>query len=110
MRTYFSIETTIFIGLKGLGFGMLGGLTSIFAEPYDGFTREGVGGLFTGLGWGLVGTISKPAIGVLDFASGAATAVKESSRSTSRQLPPRLRPARLVVGPGDFLRNRGPML
>ena len=82
---------------------MLGGLTSIVSEPYNGFRQEGVGGFFSGLGWGLVGTISKPAIGVLDFASGAATAVKESSRSVSKQLPPRLRPARLVIGPGELL-------
>jgi hypothetical protein len=52
----------------------------MITQPYEGFNREGVGGFFTGIGWGLVGTISKPAIGVLDFASGAATAVKESSR------------------------------
>jgi len=52
----------------------------MITQPYEGFSREGVGGFFTGIGWGLVGTISKPAIGVLDFASGAATAVKESSR------------------------------
>ncbi len=44
---------------------MLGGLTSMVMEPYDGFRREGVGGLFAGFGWGLVGTVSKPAIGVL---------------------------------------------
>lgn len=104
MKTSFNLAIFFSSGLKGLGFGMLGGLTSMVTEPYDGFRREGVGGLFTGLGWGLVGTVSKPAIGVLDFASGAATAVKESSRSVHKQLPPRLRPARLVVGPGRLTR------
>ena len=44
-------------GLKGLGYGMLGGLTSIVLETYDGVANEGVTGFFTGLGWGLVGTI-----------------------------------------------------
>ena len=51
------------------------------SETYIGVASEGITGFFTGLGWGLVGTITKPAIGVLDLATGAATAVKESSRS-----------------------------
>ncbi len=50
-----------------------------------------------------MGTISKPAIGVLDFASGTATAIREANRSSSRRLPKRLRPARLVVGPGGSM-------
>ena len=49
-------------GLKGLGFGMLGGLTSVVTETYDGVANDGVSGFFTGLGWGLIGTISKPGI------------------------------------------------
>ena len=53
--------------MKGLGFGVLGGLTSVVTETYDGVAKEGITGLFTGLGWGLVGTISKPAIGMLDL-------------------------------------------
>ena len=90
-------------GLKGLGYGMLGGLTSIVLETYDGVSHEGLTGFFTGLGWGLVGTISKPAIGVLDLASGAASAVRESSKSVSKQLPPKLRLPRLVIGPAGSM-------
>ncbi len=90
-------------GLKGLGFGVLGGLTSVVTETYDGVAHDGISGFFSGLGWGLVGTISKPAIGVLDLATGAATAVRESSRSSSKQLPKRLRPPRLVLGPGGSM-------
>ncbi|TRY62990.1 hypothetical protein TCAL_03981 [Tigriopus californicus] len=90
-------------GLKGFGFGMLGGLTSVVTETYDGVANDGITGLFTGLGWGLIGTISKPAIGVLDLATGAATAVRESSKSAFKQLPPKIRPARVVVGPGGSM-------
>ena len=53
----------------------------------------------------MVGTITKPAIGVLDLATGAATAVKESSKSIYKQLPPRLRPPRLVSGAGGSMPN-----
>ena len=75
------------------------------SETYIGVANEGVTGFFTGLGWGLVGTITKPAIGILDLATGAATAVKESSKSVYKQLPPKLRPPRLVLGAGGSLPN-----
>lgn len=69
-------------GLKGLGFGMLGGLTSVITEPIQvhrpwhacstlhaihctpqGAASSGVPGFFSGLGWGAVGVVTKPVIG-----------------------------------------------
>ncbi len=40
--------------------------------------------MVTGFGKGLVGTITKPVAGVLDFASGTASAVRDTSRSSAR--------------------------
>lgn len=37
-------------------------------------------GFVTGLGKGLVGTVTKPVVGMLDLASETATAVRDSSR------------------------------
>jgi len=90
-------------GLKGLGFGMLGGLTSVITEPMEGAAAEGVSGFFTGLGWGVVGTLTKPAIGVLDLATGAASAVRDSSKSAHRAAPGRVRLPRVIQGPGGTL-------
>lgn len=90
-------------GLKGLGFGVFQGLTSIVTETYEGVASDGFSGLFSGLTWGLIGTVSKPALGVLDLATGAATAVKESSRSRRQELPAKIRPSRLVIGLGGVL-------
>ena len=59
--------------------------------------------LIAGIGWGVVGTLSKPAIGVLDLATGAANAVRESSRSAHRSAPAKVRAARVVQGPGGIL-------
>ena len=68
-------------GLKGLGFGMLGGLTSVITEPIQvghpnivlcfdlsrfflqGAASSGVPGFLSGLGWGAVGVVTKPVIG-----------------------------------------------
>jgi vacuolar protein sorting-associated protein 13D len=70
-------------GFKGLSIGLIGGFTSIITQTYEGAVKEGVSGIFVGLGKGLVGTITKPAVGMLDFASGAASAVRDSSRKIS---------------------------
>lgn len=85
-------------GFRGLGVGLLGGVTSIITQTYEGAVKEGFSGLFVGIGKGLVGTITKPAVGMLDFASGAASAVRDSSRKISshhnceveRNRPPRV--------------------
>ncbi|XP_020286741.1 vacuolar protein sorting-associated protein 13D isoform X3 [Pseudomyrmex gracilis] len=90
-------------GLKGFGFGLLGGFTSIFKQTYDGASNEGFPGFFAGFGRGVVGTITKPVVGVLDLATETATAVRETSRSASRAIPKRDRPPRVVSGSTGLL-------
>ncbi|KAG7207931.1 hypothetical protein KM043_009519 [Ampulex compressa] len=90
-------------GLKGLGFGILGGVTSIFKQTYDGAANEGFPGFFAGFGKGVVGTITKPVVGVLDLATETATAVRETSRSAHRTIPKRDRSPRVASGPAGLL-------
>lgn len=110
-------------GLKGFGFGLLGGnsrqslikliyskisllsgVTSIVKHTYNGAQADGFPGFISGLGKGIVGTVTKPVIGVLDLASETANAVRETSKSSSRILPDRKRPPRCVTGaPGGLL-------
>ncbi|XP_034133792.1 vacuolar protein sorting-associated protein 13D isoform X2 [Drosophila guanche] len=85
-------------GLKGFGFGLLGGVTSIVRHTYDGAQSDGVPGFLSGLGKGLVGTVTKPLIGVLDLASETASAVRETSRGTARICTERKRLPRCVTG------------
>ncbi|XP_055514974.1 LOW QUALITY PROTEIN: intermembrane lipid transfer protein VPS13D [Leucoraja erinacea] len=67
-------------GIQGLAHGILGGLTSVITSTVEGVkTDGGVGGFFSGLGKGLVGTITKPVAGALDFASETAHAVRETT-------------------------------
>ncbi|CAH0555796.1 unnamed protein product [Brassicogethes aeneus] len=91
----------ILAGIKGLGFGILGGATGIFKQVYEGASNDGLPGVFSGLGKGLVGAVTKPVVGVLDFASETARAVRETSRSKS--MPERFRLPRCVHGPGGLL-------
>jgi vacuolar protein sorting-associated protein 13D len=91
-------------GLKGFGFGLLGGVTSIVQHTYNGAQSDGIQGFIQGLGKGLVGTVTKPVIGVLDLASETANAVRETSKSSNRTLPERKRLPRCVTGaPGGLL-------
>lgn len=91
-------------GIKGLSFGLLGGVTSIVKHTYIGAQNDGFQGFISGLGKGIVGTVTKPVIGVLDLASETANAVRETSRSSNRALPERKRLPRCVTGaPGGLL-------
>lgn len=56
-----------------------------------------------GFGKGIVGTVTKPAVGILDLASGAASAIRDSSRTSSRMVPDRVRPPRVATGIGGLL-------
>ena len=60
-------------------------------------------GFFSGLGKGIVGTVTKPTIGFLDFASGAASAVRDTSKGSTYSTLLRTRPPRICVGPGGLL-------
>lgn len=91
-------------GIKGLSFGLLGGVTSIVKHTYIGAQNDGLQGFISGLGKGIVGTVTKPVIGVLDLASETANAVRETSKSSNRTLPERKRLPRCVTGaPGGLL-------
>ncbi|XP_078616141.1 intermembrane lipid transfer protein VPS13D-like isoform X3 [Branchiostoma floridae x Branchiostoma japonicum] len=95
----------IVAGLKGLGFGIVGGLTSLVTQTAEGAVKGGVEGFFSGLGKGLVGTVTRPATGLLDFASGTALAVRDTAASddASRLQPRRVRLPRCCSGPGGTL-------
>ncbi|KAH9643409.1 hypothetical protein HF086_016698 [Spodoptera exigua] len=67
-------------GFRGLGLGILGGMTSLVKHSYEGATQEGLGGFLAGVGKGLVGTVTKPVIGVLDLAAETASALRDTSR------------------------------
>lgn len=49
--------------------GVLGGVTGIITQPMVGAQKEGVEGFFKGLGKGLIGTVTRPISGVVDFAN-----------------------------------------
>lgn len=72
-------------------------------HSYEGATQEGVPGFLAGVGKGLVGTVTKPVIGVLDLAAETASALRDTSRRSDKWVPARVRPPRCCCGPGGLL-------
>lgn len=56
--------------------GVFDGVTGVFVKPIEGAKEEGVEGFFKGMGKGVVGLVTRPTSGVIDFASGSLEAVK----------------------------------
>ncbi|XP_063738866.1 LOW QUALITY PROTEIN: intermembrane lipid transfer protein VPS13D [Eleginops maclovinus] len=92
-------------GIHGLAHGIIGGMTSIITSTVEGVKTEGgVGGFFSGLGKGLVGTVTKPVAGALDFASETAQTVRDmASLSNHRLGVQRVRKPRCCKGPQGLL-------
>ncbi|EDV24211.1 uncharacterized protein TRIADDRAFT_57473 [Trichoplax adhaerens] len=90
-------------GIKGFGAG-LSGVTSVITESIEGAATKGFSGFISGLGKGIVGSLAKPAAGVLDLAAGTAAYLRDtSSSSDSSHRIKRCRPRRVCMGPGGTL-------
>jgi vacuolar protein sorting-associated protein 13D len=90
-------------GALGFAVGIVGGALSMATQTYRGFNEAGVSGAFTGLGKGAVGTVSKPIVGVLDFANGIASAIRETSKVGGKLEVPRVRESRCCSTSGALL-------
>jgi len=75
-----NLASEIAIGGKNVVSGFVGGVTGVVMQPVKG-AKEGAGGFFKGLGKGMVGLITRPAGGIVDFASTALDAVKRTTQS-----------------------------
>ncbi|XP_014195954.1 vacuolar protein sorting-associated protein 13D isoform X2 [Haplochromis burtoni] len=92
-------------GIHGLAHGIIGGMTSIITSTVEGVKTEGgVGGFFSGLGKGLVGTVTKPVAGALDFASETAQTVRDMASLSNHRLTVQcVRKPRCCKGPQGLL-------
>ncbi|VDK72688.1 unnamed protein product [Litomosoides sigmodontis] len=67
----------LYCGVKGLGVGVLGGLTAILTNTYNESRKGGLTGAMRGITTGAVDTVTKPVQGIFDLVEGTASAVKE---------------------------------
>ncbi|KAM4015734.1 LOW QUALITY PROTEIN: intermembrane lipid transfer protein VPS13D [Anomaloglossus baeobatrachus] len=92
-------------GIHGLAHGIIGGLTSVITSTVEGVKNEGgVSGFISGLGKGLVGTVTKPVAGALDFASETAQAVRDTATLSGHRMQfQRVRRPRCCTSPQGLL-------
>ncbi|XP_023247319.1 vacuolar protein sorting-associated protein 13 [Copidosoma floridanum] len=85
---------------KNLISGVVDGVSGVISKPISGAKEEGVEGFFKGFGKGVVGLVTRPTAGIVDFASGSFGAVRratELNEEAKRVRPPRfLQPDSLV--------------
>ncbi|XP_065344717.1 intermembrane lipid transfer protein Vps13 isoform X2 [Cloeon dipterum] len=72
---------------KGLVSNVVSGVTGVITKPVTGARDEGVGGFFKGLGAGMLGLVTQPTGGVIDFASNTFESVKRAADTTEEQRP-----------------------
>jgi hypothetical protein len=67
-----SFKNTLFNSLKLIILqfkNIFGGVTGLVTKPFEGAKEEGLQGLVKGVGKGLLGVITKPTGGIVDFTS-----------------------------------------
>uniref|UniRef100_A0A1I7W7I3 VPS13_C domain-containing protein n=1 Tax=Heterorhabditis bacteriophora TaxID=37862 RepID=A0A1I7W7I3_HETBA len=97
-------------GVKGLGMGVVGGITGVVTKPIEGARQEGGLGFVKGVGKGLVGVVTRPVSGVVDFASSTLNSVRNvagTSREANALRPPRVIRADHLVRPYSLNEAQG---
>ncbi|XP_039291061.1 vacuolar protein sorting-associated protein 13 [Nilaparvata lugens] len=87
-----TVHESITRGGKGIVMGVVGGIGGVITKPISGAKEEGVEGFFKGFGKGMVGLVTRPTAGVVDFASGTLSSVRritQFSEEVTRQRNPR---------------------
>ncbi|KAJ6246717.1 vacuolar protein sorting-associated protein vps13 [Anaeramoeba flamelloides] len=73
------------------GKGIWSGVSGIISQPIRGFHKRGKYGAITGIGKGIMGLVTKPMIGITDFA----TNVTDGLKNTSHKIPIKLERTRV---------------
>ncbi|VDO43568.1 unnamed protein product, partial [Haemonchus placei] len=86
----------LYSGVKGLGVGVLGGMTAIVTNTIAESRKSGiVTGAIRGITTGAVDTVTKPVQGLFDLVEGTASAMKELAGPATGSGRSRVRPPRL---------------
>ncbi|RCN41933.1 hypothetical protein ANCCAN_12093, partial [Ancylostoma caninum] len=87
-------------GVKGLGMGVVEGITGVVTKPIEGAKNEGGIGFVKGVGKGLIGVVTRPVSGVVDFASSTMHSVRTvagAGKEAGALRPPRvIRPDHII--------------
>ncbi|RUS21382.1 hypothetical protein BC937DRAFT_92871, partial [Endogone sp. FLAS-F59071] len=66
-------------GATSLGDSIASGVAGLFTRPMEEVEKDGIGGLFSGFGKGVVGLVTKPVVGVFDLASNVTEGIRNTT-------------------------------
>lgn len=95
---------------KGLVLGFVQGVSGVVTKPFEGAKDDGVEGFVKGVGKGMIGLFTRPAAGVVDFASGSLNAVRrvaDTTEETKRSRAPRMMSEDGITRPYSALEAEG---
>ncbi|GKT49685.1 vacuolar protein sorting-associated protein 13C [Colletotrichum spaethianum] len=87
-------------GANSLFTSAASGVGGLVRKPLEGAEQEGALGFFKGVGKGVIGFATKPAIGVLDMASNVSEGIRNTTTVFDGSELDRVRPARFVPSDG----------
>ncbi|KAI8877271.1 DUF1162-domain-containing protein [Backusella circina FSU 941] len=73
-------------GANSLASSVFSGFSGLVTRPVEGANKEGLGGFFKGVGKGLVGVVTKPAVGVLDLANNVTEGIRNTATSDTNMI------------------------
>jgi vacuolar protein sorting-associated protein 13A/C len=83
-------------GSEALATSVVSAMEGIVTKPIQGAETEGAIGFFKGIGKGLVGALTKPAVGVFDLASNVSEGIRNTTTVFDKPERDRVRPPRHV--------------
>ncbi|KAK8852661.1 hypothetical protein M9Y10_017650 [Tritrichomonas musculus] len=90
-RVNATAKDTMNSGVKALGHGFADAFTGIVKDPMKEQEKKGVGGVFIGIGKGLLGLITKPVAGILDASVASISAMRKKLNGEDDDVIPPLR-------------------
>jgi len=105
----------VWLGMKGLGFGVSKGVTGVVTQPVKGAREEGFVGALKGTGRGLAGAVVKPTVGFVDLFARTIEGIANTpgyfnSRNVTRIRDPRSFDIDLVIRPYDSVKAEGQLI
>ncbi|KAI0932190.1 hypothetical protein AcW2_000882 [Taiwanofungus camphoratus] len=87
-------------GAGALANSVVSGVEGVVMKPLEGAESEGAKGFFKGVGKGLIGAVTKPVVGVFDFASNFSEGIRNTTTVFDNPARDRMRLPRLVPADG----------
>ncbi|KAK6373660.1 hypothetical protein LTS17_008153 [Exophiala oligosperma] len=97
------IVTGVTVGIKELAFGFYDGITGVATHPFQGYRKNNIGGLVSGIGRGVGGLVLKPGAGIFGLPGYILQGLSQEIHKTfGENLESRIALGRALQGRGEL--------